>query len=105
MQTLTPNFPFTAVAGQSSFKLALILAAIYPAIGGVLVSGPRGLAKSTLARGLADLVPATAENKPAFVTLPLGASEEMVVGTLNLQKVLNDQKVAYQYRADNCAAS
>lgn len=87
----TPKFPFAAVAGQAEFKLALILAAINPAIGGVLVSGPRGSAKSTLARGLADVMPGNHQ----FVTLPLGASEDMLVGTLDLQKVLDKQEVDF----------
>ena len=91
MSLLTLNFPFTAVSGQAQFKLALILAAIDPGIGGVLVSGPRGSAKSTLARGLADLLP----GEQVFVNLPLGASEEMLVGTLDLQKVLDQQEVAF----------
>ncbi|MGB1257678.1 MAG: AAA family ATPase, partial [Thiolinea sp.] len=85
------NYPFSAVTGQPLFKLALILAAINPAIGGVLVSGPRGSAKSTLSRALADLLP---EQGP-FVTLPLGASEEMLIGTLDLQQALSEQQVAF----------
>ncbi len=91
------KFPFTAIAGQSSCKLALILAAINPLIGGVLVSGPRGSAKSTLARGLAEVIPgSTNDEQPSFITLPLGATEEMLVGTLNLQQVLDEQKVVFQ---------
>lgn len=91
------QFPFTAVAGQATFKLALILAAINPSIGGVLISGPRGCAKSTLARGLADILPPLSSNQVhSFVTLPLGASEEMLVGTLDLQQVLNDKEVAFR---------
>ena len=97
MQSLTdwvsdPEFPFVAVTGQQSFKLALILAAINPALGGVLISGPRGCAKSTLARGMADLLPGGSHT---FVTLPLGATEDMLVGTLDLQQVLQDKNVAF----------
>jgi magnesium chelatase subunit D len=96
MHNHASSFPFTAVAGQADFKLALILVAINPAISGVLVSGPRGLAKTTLARGLADLITDQAPSRSSFVTLPLGASEEMLLGTLDLQKVLDNKQVAYQ---------
>jgi len=92
MSAERPHFPFSAVAGQASFKLALLLAAVNPAIGGVLISGPRGCAKSTLARAMADLLPTAPQG---FVTLPLGASDDMLVGTLDLQQVLNEQKVAF----------
>lgn len=90
------NFPFTAVAGQQQLKLALSLAAVNPALGGVLISGPRGSAKSTLARGLADVMPEPEGQAHPFVNLPLSTSEEMLIGTLDLQKVLDDQSVAFQ---------
>ena len=92
------GFPFSAVLGQDDFKLALILSAINPAIGGVVISGPRGCAKSTLARGLADLLPVSddeGEKSADFVTLPLGASEEMLLGTLDLEHVLNEKNGAF----------
>src|SRR5215213_8674444 len=52
-----PAFPFAAVVGQDEMKLALLLNVIAPAVGGVLVTGHRGTAKSTAVRALADLLP------------------------------------------------
>lgn len=84
------HFPLAAVVAADDLKLALCLAAIDPAIGGVLIEGPRGMAKSTLARGLADLLASG-----SFVTLPLGASEERIVGTLDLDAALGEGRVQF----------
>lgn len=78
-----PLYPFAALTGQPLLQRALLLAAIDPRLGGVLVAGPRGTAKSTAARGLAELLP-----EPVFVTLPLGASVEHLVGTLDLGEAM-----------------
>jgi magnesium chelatase subunit D len=85
------DFPFSAVVGQDDLKLALVLAAVDPTIGGVLISGERGTAKSTAARGLAALLPKSAAGKAApFVELPLGATEDRVVGSIDISRVLQD---------------
>lgn len=83
-------FPFAAIVGQDRLKAALALVAVDPKIGGLLISGPRGSAKSTIARSLADLT-----QQGHFVTLPLGATEDRVVGTLNLDKALSDAKFEF----------
>jgi magnesium chelatase subunit D len=112
-------FPFAAIVGQESIKLALLLNAISPEIGGVLIRGHKGTAKSTAVRALARLLPdievvsgcpfacaladdpgvcphcavsATARQPvtrlAALVELPLGATEDRVVGTLDIERAL-----------------
>jgi magnesium chelatase subunit I len=87
---IPPAFPFTALVGQASLQQALLLAAIDPGLGGVLVTGPRGTAKSTAARALAELLP-----EGQLVTLPLGASEDRLIGTLDIESALRDGAVRF----------
>jgi len=120
---MPPIFPFTAIVGQERMKRALVLNAINPRIGGVLIRGERGTAKSTAARALAALLPemrvvadcrfacdpdrpttwcteckerAVASGGPlpvttrrtSFVNLPVSATEDRVVGTLDIEKAI-----------------
>jgi magnesium chelatase subunit D len=117
-------YPFTAVVGMQDLRLALVLSAISPAIGGVLVRGEKGTAKSTMVRALAGLLPAVdvvegcrfscdpaapdpacpdaphtgpAARRPArLVELPVGAAEDRVVGALNLERALAEGITDYQ---------
>ena len=119
------GFPFTAVVGAEAMQLALILNAVSPAIGGVLVRGEKGTAKSTAVRGLAALLPEVsvvtgcrfgcdpaavepgcpdgphtnpvASSRPArLVELPVGASEDRVVGSLDLERALSEGVRAFE---------
>ena len=83
-------FPFAALVAQEPLQQALLLATVDPELGGVLVSGPRGTAKSTAARALAALLP-----EGQFVTLPLGASEEQLIGSLDIEAVVRDGGVRF----------
>jgi magnesium chelatase subunit I len=87
---LPPLFPFAAIAGQPGLTEALLLAAADPGLGGVLVEGPRGTAKSTAARALTELL----DGAP-FVTLPLSASLEQLVGTLDLGAALGGHALQF----------
>ena len=89
---MTHQFPFVAVVGQHDAKLALCLAAVDPAIGGVLLRGAKGSAKTTLARGIAALLPGDAP----FVELPLGATEDRVIGSLDLAAALTGGEVRFR---------
>ncbi|MFZ0171944.1 MAG: VWA domain-containing protein [Acidimicrobiales bacterium] len=81
------GFPFAAVVGMEDVKLALLIGAVEPRLGGVLLRGEKGSAKTTLARGLAAIMPG--EPAPPFVDLPIGATEDRLVGTLDLSAVLH----------------
>ncbi|MCX2482774.1 magnesium chelatase subunit D family protein [Pedobacter sp. MR2016-24] len=90
------NYPFAAIVGQEKLKKALLLCAVNPAIGGILIQGDKGTAKSTAARALAEVMPAIEQGKVPFITLPLGATEERVIGSLDLEAVLVDKKKKFQ---------
>lgn len=78
-----PGFPFSAIVGQDRLRLALLLTAVSPGIGGVVVRGEKGTAKTTAVRALGPLLP-----KGAVVDLPLGATEDRVVGSIDVESVL-----------------
>ncbi|MEU4601471.1 putative cobaltochelatase [Kribbella sp. NPDC023972] len=118
------GFPFTAVVGMEDLQLALILAAISPAIGGVLIRGEKGTAKSTAVRALTEILPPVdvlsgcrfscdpdhpepacpdgphgedQELRPArLVELPVGATEDRVLGSLHLERALAEGVTAYE---------
>lgn len=84
-------FPFTAVIGQDYLKRALILNVINPSIGGVLISGEKGTAKSTLVRGLAHLI-----SDMEFVEVPLNITEDNLVGTIDMEKAIVEGKKSFK---------
>jgi len=117
------RFPFSAIVGQDEMKLALLIAAVDPSIGGVMVFGDRGTGKSTAARALAGLLPpimaadgcvygcspsdqarypgvcGTGKMKSRavpFVDLPLGATEDRVIGSLDLERALRSGEKAFE---------
>lgn len=130
MQQFAYNFPFTAIVGQERMQRALILNAIDSRIGGVLIRGERGTAKSTAARALAALLPElrvvegcrfgcdpdrpmewctecrarfTPDQTPPvvirptpFVNLPISATEDRVVGTLDIEKAIQKGEKAFE---------
>ncbi|MBE1236482.1 magnesium chelatase ATPase subunit I [Phaeovibrio sulfidiphilus] len=125
-----PVFPFSAIVGQDEMRTALLIAAVDPAIGGVMVFGDRGTGKSTSVRGLAALLPmmsvvhgcpyncdpegdlsqcpvccldesgtqprAVDTTPVPVVDLPLGATEDRVVGALDLERALTRGEKAFE---------
>ena len=90
----TPAYPFSAIVGHDRLRLALVLCAVRPEIGGVLIRGEKGTAKSTAVRALAAVL-AEVDPGSRLVELPIGATEDRVVGSLDLQKVLRDGEHAF----------
>lgn len=80
-----PRYPFTAVVGQEQAKRALLLALVNPRTGGLLISGNRGTAKSVLVRAAAPFTPTG-----SLVELPLGATDDMVFGSLDVDAALRN---------------
>lgn len=94
MSAVTAPYPFSALVGQDRLRLALVLCAVRPDIGGVLIRGEKGTAKSTAVRGLAEVL-AALDADARLVELPIGATEDRVVGSIDLQKVLRDGEHAF----------
>ena len=93
-----PCFPFSAIVGQEKLKEALVLNAINPAIGGVLIFGEKGTAKSTAVRGLKNILElVSSSHQVPLVELPLSATEEMIVGTINIPDTLKTEKIQIEY--------
>ncbi len=120
---MTQPFPFSAIVGQDEMKRAMVLTAIDPSIGGVLVFGDRGTGKSTAVRALAALLPpiiavkgcpvnseavalvpdwadsagkSTHQIPTPVVDLPLGVSEDRVTGALDIERALTRGEKAFQ---------
>ncbi|GAV41989.1 putative cobaltochelatase [Streptomyces acidiscabies] len=122
---MSTPFPFTAVVGQDDLRLALLLNAVSPAVGGVLVRGEKGTAKSTAVRALSALLPAVdvvagcrfscdpaapdpacpdgpheaggdAQRAARMVELPVGASEDRLVGALDIERALAEGVKAFE---------
>ena len=91
---IPPAYPFSAIVGHDRLRLALVLCAVRPEIGGVLIRGEKGTAKSTAARALAAVL-AGVDPATRLVELPIGATEDRVIGSLDLQKVLRDGEHAF----------
>jgi magnesium chelatase subunit D len=89
-------YPFSAIVGHDQLRLALLLCAVRPEIGGALIRGEKGTAKTTAVRGLAALLAAASGDGGAgLVEMPLGATEDRVIGSLDLQRVLRDGEHAF----------
>lgn len=89
------TFPFSAIVAQDDFKLCLELTLVDRSIGGVLALGDKGTGKTTTVRSMSQLM------KPAYpkfslVNLPIGASEDRILGSVDLEKLINDKKQVLQ---------
>ena len=85
-----PAYPLSAIVGQQDLVEALLVCAVHPVVGGVLVRGERGTAKSTAVRALAPML-GSADDPAPLVELPLGATLDRLVGTLDLRAALQGE--------------
>jgi magnesium chelatase subunit D len=90
------RFPFSALVGQDDLRRALLINAVAPDVGGVLVRGERGTAKTTAVRALEALLPPVDGRPAVLVELPVGATVDRVVGTLDLEKALQGGEAVLQ---------
>jgi Mg-chelatase subunit ChlI len=88
VDALPPLFPFTAIVGLDTAKRSLLLHAVDPRIGGVLLSGPRGAAKTTLARAFGRFLDALDTTHRPWIEVPLGASIERLTGGTELKSLV-----------------
>ncbi|MEE4021699.1 AAA family ATPase [Gordonia sp. PKS22-38] len=93
--TVPTVYPFTAVLGHDAFKSALLLTAVDPGISGVLAMGDRGTAKTTLIRALGSLLDLAGVASPV-IDLPLGATEDRVVGALDVDRALSTGEAVFR---------
>ena len=83
------TYPFSAIFGQERLKKALLLNLINPKIGGVLITGQKGTAKSTAVRALAELT------HKKVITLPLSVTEDRLIGSVDLEQTMKTGKAVY----------
>ncbi len=120
---ISSSYPFSGIVGQSDAKLALVLSAIDPGMGGVLLTGQKGTGKSTLVRAMPQILPSVLVNdcsyhclphgtlmcpdcmlspgnpfelKPALVNVPLGTDQDSLLGAVKMDTLLREGKVEFE---------
>ena len=120
---ISSSYPFSGIVGQSDAKLALILSAIDPGMGGVLLTGQKGTGKSTLVRAMPQILPSVLVNdcpyhclpegslmcphckidpgnpielRPSLVNVPLGSDQDSLLGAVKMDSLLREGKVEFE---------